>query len=1209
MRFFKGLKQDTAHVNQLQDSYRRARNIILDHTVFSVRTEGALAEMVGKDVGYDLNEQTDYELCGMIALPQDRHLAIILKSNNTHDFVIVSENSYGLLVNRSGYNWSAANPIKGVAYENGREDTIAVWTDGVNPPVYMNITDPAYPILDLFPRVEYPNARSLPIAAQEEGSINNGAYTFFISYEIDRDNITNYSPSYGSFKVGHSITEKVVNTQIGLEFEGLDTTYAFYRIYCIREFNDVRTAFYIGRQLTSNPTFIWTGNSFSETVAEQDLVIPKGWYNTVETLTVADDRLYIANLSRTDGFDPTSWVSNIRLRWSIDARNKYVGAPMLDNYRNKNWGQSYRHLNNSTDLETQITPGQLDHYGMSMGFMPGCSYAFYIAFLLQDGTWTPGYHIPGDAGNVGSEFDPTLIDTSLGEPFPSMNGGDWSSDEFYNGNLGSKSNGNGGYVHVMPNVEQISDAWGDSQFSSQWTGLPSDSPYNDRMWAPTTIGVTATNVNIPTDVEPLIQGYSLFYAKPNANTRDVLAYVPVIEDDGYDGTDTGSSDYFVIYDSYLENTKPDLSTKNIEIVYNSGLNYASDPYTNLPTPASSSISAFEYLPGNVNGNIFNNRHRENRLCFSATINNATTIPQSVKAQADEASELLFGTPGYGPEGEQIALNYRAGYFDEGATGSNMAVITDDSPLDFYIELDVQDLVACSYIEKNVTTSYMNRVSWGGDCTIAPVRYRRMGFYPLANNNSGMNYPTFAEETENNSTRYLYARPQSYFTYTYAIQHLEDLDDPLILNNDIVLANYEPGGQGPAGDYFGSPEIMNPHNYPNHSYKKNDTKPAYTSTIQEPVYTFRNRIARSAKQNYESNGFNWRIFAGLDYYDNALNKGPIRDIESYVGELIIHHTDGLFKTRGKETLDTSDVSVFVGTGDIFRSAPYEIVPTEEGFGGLRKHTDSILCKAGYAFVDIESGRVFLLSDKFSEISREGMRLYFKDKFLLPNQSLYSDANGISIGFDPVYDRLLFTVRTGLSNNELRYKTVSYSTISNCWASTHSYGMQVYGTNKNGIFGFDGLFQHINQGNNTQGAYIELVFNDGGTVAKQFQSFQWNTRVEDGEGDWSQETFDSAIVYNDRGCSNTIPITGNTRFVEEAWNFNNFRNMVADGEEGEDYFDDNDDIADVTIFDMNKPWYSQQRFRGGYAAIRLIISSGRNITLYLNEALARFRVSNR
>ena len=117
----------------------------------------------------------------------------------------------------------------------------------------------------------------------------------------------------------------------------------------------------------------------------------------------------------------------------------------------------------------------------------------------------------------------------------------------------------------------------------------------------------------------------------------------------------------------------------------------------------------------------------------------------------------------------------------------------------------------------------------------------------------------------------------------------------------------------------------------------------------------------------------------------------------------------------------------------------------------------------------------------------------------------------------------------------------------------------------------------------------------------------TRVGEGEGDWAAETFDSAIVYNDRGCSGVRTLENNIRWVEESWNFNDFRNLILDANQGDPFFDNEENL--IADFSIAKPWYQQQRIRGGYAAIRLIISPNRDLTLYLNEVVAKFRASYR
>ena len=1202
MKFYKGMRRDTAHVDQPQDSYRRARNIILDHTTLSVRTEGALDILTSVDpeeytIGNPLVLRT---LCGIISLPQDKQLAIFHNvTDDTNELFLVQNLQYELIFTSGDYSWRPEYPIKGVAYEDSRGDVIVVWTDGENRPVYTNVTADTIAVYDLFPEVEFPNVKALPVAANQAGEIANGTYSFFIAYEVDKDNLTPFSPSYGAFKVGHGISDKDINTQVGLRFVGLDTTYSNYRIYAIRNRNEVLDSFYLATLPTSQTDFIWTGQTGTENISIDQLTIPAGWYTSVETLTVLDDRLYLANVRREDVFDGQAIADNIQLVWSIDGSSKWVGAEYIDDTKKKNWGRQYNNFLVG-DMDNQTTPANPDHFGMSMGYMPGCSYAFYIAFLLKDGSWSQAYHI--DAGALG----PAAVEAVTLDGFPTL-----GSDE-YHGTLGSKSNGEGSNLHVMPEPYQIHEVISEQDIVSQYyTGRTVDN-----LWAMLDIGVGAKSIDgneiIPADIQPLVQGYSLFYAKPNANSRDVLGYVPYIEGSGYiPQTDAVEGDesnpYWTIYDPYLMSQKPRLNNFDYTIAYN-GTTYSAgtnswDLTSLVPADEEITDPDFEYLPGNSNGVDFNNDNRENRLCVDRGTLSSFDVgyKAEVKGNGDEGSRLKFGSNA--PVSQDI-------YIDEGSDYAFFKVHKSAVlPSDYYTELDNVQLCACSYIEKTLTSDTMRQVSWGGDAIAHPVRHRVMKRTATPSNFPELRF-TGQERIgpEDNDVLYsLYQSTQSYFTWSYVLQGYEDLTDPTVLTEEAILVYTDANV-----NYVGSPEIMNPYAIPVHTFAKNVLKSAFTSNQDDPVYNFPNRITRSFKQNYESNAIQWRRFAVADYYDNALNKGPIQNIESYAGELIVHHTDGIFKTMGKETLSTSAASVFVGSGDIFRAPPQELLPTEEGYAGLRKHTDAALTKGGYVFVDAMAGKVFKLDSSLSDLSQKGMKNYFRDQFrvdLTQPQSPYT-GNGYAIGYDPEFDRIIISLITNydVTTDSTEFKTISFSLLSDCWASHHTYPILAYATNRTSVMGFTGArFVCLNVGDNTAGAYIEPIFNQSGSTPKVFQSFQFVTRSTEGEGDWNPTTFDNAIVYNDRGCSGVRVLTNNVRWVEEAWNFNDFRNLVADADQGDSFFDDNDEL--IIEIDINKPWYAQQRIRGGYAGLRLIVLPSGGRTLYLSEALATFRVSYR
>jgi hypothetical protein len=83
-------------------------------------------------------------------------------------------------------------------------------------------------------------------------------------------------------------------------------------------------------------------------------------------------------------------------------------------------------------------------------------------------------------------------------------------------------------------------------------------------------------------------------------------------------------------------------------------------------------------------------------------------------------------------------------------------------------------------------------------------------------------------------------------------------------------------------------------------------------------------------------------------------------------------------KGMHSKKMNDGSeAFVGSGDIFTQDPDEIIQTEGGFGGTQSQYAAITTRFGYFLVDQSSRKVFLMTDKPSEISNLGMWHWFRD----------------------------------------------------------------------------------------------------------------------------------------------------------------------------------------------------------------------------------------
>ena len=131
-------------------------------------------------------------------------------------------------------------------------------------------------------------------------------------------------------------------------------------------------------------------------------------------------------------------------------------------------------------------------------------------------------------------------------------------------------------------------------------------------------------------------------------------------------------------------------------------------------------------------------------------------------------------------------------------------------------------------------------------------------------------------------------------------------------------------------------------------------------------------------------------------------------------------DSLIASKGKQSMQMKEGSeAFVGSGDIFKQYPEEIIQTEGGFGGTQSQYDALTTRYGYFFVDSKSRKVFLMKDSLSEISKLGMSTWFQDNlnFVLeehlfsPTCQLDNPIEGMGFHsiYDPEFKRIILTKR--------------------------------------------------------------------------------------------------------------------------------------------------------------------------------------------------------
>ena len=159
---------------------------------------------------------------------------------------------------------------------------------------------------------------------------------------------------------------------------------------------------------------------------------------------------------------------------------------------------------------------------------------------------------------------------------------------------------------------------------------------------------------------------------------------------------------------------------------------------------------------------------------------------------------------------------------------------------------------------------------------------------------------------------------------------------------------------------------------------NDIRPAFPLPSNIDIQDdFPTRTHRSAKNDTTSLIDNYRIFLANQFKDLPKNRGELWKLSAFNNLLYFHMEDSLFASKGKQSMSMKDGSeAFVGSGDIFKQDPEEIIQTEDGFAGTQSQYAALTTRHGYFFVDRKSRKVFLMKDKLSEISSLGLSTWFE-----------------------------------------------------------------------------------------------------------------------------------------------------------------------------------------------------------------------------------------
>ena len=411
-------------------------------------------------------------------------------------------------------NFSKHYFIEGTYKKNPDGELFVYWTDDLNPPRVMNITrqkkwlrsanwgvwpepteflygidpyttpNPTHgEMLNLFPSSgPVPHVDSTSI--EPGGGLLTGVYYLALAY-VDQDLVqTNFLTIANPVSLVEDVEgvlpierydgskpKSLSGKAISWFISNINTDYEYIRPTVIRKADGASEAFKLNDIPTNN--LIETDNSITFTGLEgytkfnvEDVIVDTVSYDTAKTITQLDGNLYLGNLKGSkdlgyqkyanfirlcpelkefEQFDPheitTDVLENGYLRtspygWDIDPNLNYDQQPILQGYR---WNENIFKYKGYTRDEV---------------------YAFYIAFIMNNGTESYAYHIPGRAPLRISEivevkpgvFEPQYenIPTYQSDPtiFQSaIDAGAWESYESDNLGMQKMSDGKGRLFH------------------------------------------------------------------------------------------------------------------------------------------------------------------------------------------------------------------------------------------------------------------------------------------------------------------------------------------------------------------------------------------------------------------------------------------------------------------------------------------------------------------------------------------------------------------------------------------------------------------------------------------------------------------------------------------------------------------------------------------------------------------------------------------
>lgn len=233
------------------------------------------------------------------------------------------------------------------------------------------------------------------------GELAEGAYFIGTRYRSPDNTTTGINNISGPFYVRGN------NNGISVRFDNVSKNMLYLEIVLLSVINNQIAVRVVQKEpvfstlggTTSIASRIITGSQIVEELTLEDVTVLPFSYNRASSVEIHDNRLYIANLESKED----------------------VGLQAI---ANGIWPEYY--IRDNDDITNGDPDESLDEIGYpeNTSFMPDEVYAFYVAFVRDDGSYSPAYHIPGRIPEKNTILNPASIHGVHRSPFNSSYYGD-----------------------------------------------------------------------------------------------------------------------------------------------------------------------------------------------------------------------------------------------------------------------------------------------------------------------------------------------------------------------------------------------------------------------------------------------------------------------------------------------------------------------------------------------------------------------------------------------------------------------------------------------------------------------------------------------------------------------------------------------------------------------------------------------------------------